>query len=261
MALFIWLKGNGQQLPLYTQYQFNPYSINPATAGAKKHYTVRTNYRGQWVGLTDAPRTYTLSVSGPTKDRKMGLGGYIFTDNVGPTRRMGFQFSYAYYFNIQKGMRLGLSLSAGMLQFNIDASKVDIVDPSDQAFAQDLLTTLEPDAKFGAHLHTEKYYVGLVAPQLFRNSLKFDTDQRDVPLKTDSRLKNHFILTGGYEYELNDVFALEPSLLMKYVYPVPVQLDVGTRVIYNDNIWLGLQYRSQDAITTMLGYRYKKNLS
>src|SRR5690554_2796669 len=83
-----------QQLPQYSQYILNDYVINPATAGVDDFYEAKTNFRSQWVGITEAPRTYILSVNGPLEHEKMGVGGYLFVDRTGPTQRTGFDLSY-----------------------------------------------------------------------------------------------------------------------------------------------------------------------
>ena len=82
-----------QQLPHFSQYYLNDFLINPAIAGTRNYFEGISTHRYQWEGIVDAPRTYTLSVNGPIKSQKMGLGGYIFTDIAGPTRRTGFSLS------------------------------------------------------------------------------------------------------------------------------------------------------------------------
>ena len=75
----------GQQDPMYTQFMLNPYVINPAIAGTNNYYQIRSNHRFQWIGLSDAPITNTLSFYGPLEKQPMGIGGYIFSDVIGPT--------------------------------------------------------------------------------------------------------------------------------------------------------------------------------
>jgi type IX secretion system PorP/SprF family membrane protein len=65
-----------QQLPQFTNYMINDYVINPALSGTKDYFEVQSNNRYQWVGITDAPRTYVLSANGPYKSKNMGYGGY-----------------------------------------------------------------------------------------------------------------------------------------------------------------------------------------
>src|SRR3954465_13312538 len=83
-----------QQLPQYSQYMLNEMAINPAVAGRDDFAEVRSNNRHQWMGITDGPRTYMLTLQGPIKDKNMGLGMNLYTDIVGPTRRTGINFSY-----------------------------------------------------------------------------------------------------------------------------------------------------------------------
>ena len=42
-----------QQFPMYTQYVFNEYIINPAVAGTVDGTPIRLSYRNQWSGFTD----------------------------------------------------------------------------------------------------------------------------------------------------------------------------------------------------------------
>jgi type IX secretion system PorP/SprF family membrane protein len=92
-----------QQLPQFTQYMFNQYAFNPAYSGVNKYWEATTLNRYQWIGITDAPRTFTLSAHGPLKNEKIGLGGYVYTDVVGPTRRIGFQASFTYQEDLTNG--------------------------------------------------------------------------------------------------------------------------------------------------------------
>ena len=68
---FIAVCGFSQQLPQYTQYMLNEMAINPAVSGKDDYADVRSNNRYQWVGVTDAPRTYMLTLHGPIKVKNM----------------------------------------------------------------------------------------------------------------------------------------------------------------------------------------------
>ena len=79
----------------------NNYAINPAVAGMKDYYQIRTTIRNQWVGIEDAPTTNILSVYGK-RGNNVGLGGIVFNDQVGPTSRIGANMSYTYHFSLSK---------------------------------------------------------------------------------------------------------------------------------------------------------------
>ena len=120
-----------QQIPIYSQFFMNKYVNNPAFAGVDKMFSVNSNHRYQWVGITDAPRTYTLSIDGPTKSLKNGIGAFLYTDHVGPTIRTGIQASYSYHLNLNEKTKLSLSLSGGVLEWKIDGHKLSLTDQND----------------------------------------------------------------------------------------------------------------------------------
>lgn len=242
-----------QQLPQLTQYQFNDYVFNPAVAGSRPFLELRSAHRYQWVGIQDAPRTFTLSGASPIGE-KMGVGGYLFTDIVGPTRRTGIQFSYAYHIRLTEDLKLSPALSAGLIQFLIDGSKIQFHDPGDPIMDDQLRGGLDPDAKFAFYLYHPRYWFGATAPQLFHNKLQLLEDSDP----TLGRLEGHYYVTGGYRLPLGEDWKLEPSVLVKYVAPVPVKVDLTATVRYRNTMWLGASYRTNDAYTAMIGYWHKE---
>ncbi|MGZ3900677.1 MAG: PorP/SprF family type IX secretion system membrane protein [Bacteroidia bacterium] len=246
-----------QQLPQYTQYMLNEMAINPAVAGKDDYADVRSNNRYQWVGITDAPRTYMLTLNGPIKAKNMGVGMQLYTDIVGPTRRTGLTFAYAYHIKLnKKDARLSLGLNAGILQWGIDGSKLVLHDEGDQSLITTYQTTYVPDLGAGIYFHKkDKYYLGLSVPQMYQSPIGLYSG---VPQK--SRLASHFNLNGAYKFELGEDFKIEPSFLAKYASPAPVKVDVGLRLIYKEQIWIGGAYRSNDAFTALIGYMFKNYL-
>jgi type IX secretion system PorP/SprF family membrane protein len=248
-----------QQLPHYSNYMMNNYAMNPAVGGSNPYVEGVSNNRYQWVGITDAPRTYILTVNGPTKSLNVGLGGLLFTDIVGPTRRTGFYLSYSYHLKLTDNIKLSMGLSAGALQFMIDASKITLRDPSDQIISNGIQSLLTPD--FGAGLYAysmdKKWYAGVSVPQILQNKIRFE----EVPSTALSKLATHFYATGGYRYTLNESIRLEPSIMLKYVKPAPLQFDLGLRAVYKDKFWIGGAYRYLDAVSAMVGYTLQQNLS
>lgn len=239
-----------QQLPHFSQYYLNDYLINPAIGGSRPYFEGKSAHRYQWEGITDAPRTYTLSVNGPTKNQKMGFGGYIFTDNVGPTRRTGFNASYAYHIKVNEKVKLSMGISAGVIQFMIDGSKITLRESDDDIITNGVQSVLLPDAGFGLYLYHEKYYVGFSAPQLLNSRINFFKEGRNP----EGTLPSHFFFNGGYKFQVSEDFVVEPSVFVKYVKPVPVQFEGTIRLIYQDKVWLAGTYRDKDAITASMGY-------
>lgn len=239
-----------QQRPLFTQYWFNQYLINPAYTGIYDHYVASTNYRYQWAGLVDAPRTYSLSVHGPNNANNYGIGGSLYNDVTGPTSKTGAYASYAYHFKINSSQKIALGLSGGIMQYRVDGTKVTVFDQGDLVLSNNRLTTLVPDFGIGAYWYKkDKYYAGISIPQFIQSELDFT----DNNVQTISKLTNHFFINGGYKFTLNSNFSIEPSALIKYSYPVVPQFDVGVRGFFKDIVWLGAMFRTQDAFSVVLG--------
>jgi type IX secretion system PorP/SprF family membrane protein len=250
------LIGFSQQLPQYTQYMLNQMAINPAVAGKDEYAEARSNNRYQWMGITDAPRTYMLTVQGPIKMKNMGVGMHVFTDIVGPTRRTGINFSYAYHLRLNKdSLKLSFGVSGGILQWGIDGSKLILHDDGDQNLITNYQTTYVPDFGGGIYFHKkDQFYLGLSVPQLYQ--ARIGLYEKDSP----SKIVSHFNVNGAYKFELGDDFKIEPSFLLKYANPAPFKIDAGLRVIYKEQIWLGGAYRHHDAFTALIGYMYKNYL-
>lgn len=245
----------GQQIPQYTQYSLNEFVINPAIAGTQDYYNARIINRYQWLGVVDAPRTYVLSLYGPHKKLPMGFGGYIFSDITGPTRRSGLELSYAYNLKIVNDIRLSFGVSGGFLQYKIDATKITFKDESD--IVKDYMyVDYMPDASAGIYLYADKFYFGVSSSQLLHNKIVF----YDMETNTLRRLANHIFVYGGYKYDINEKFNLEPSLLLKKVNPAPLQAEINAKVTYNKMIWLSLGYRTAFGPNITLGYNMQDQL-
>jgi type IX secretion system PorP/SprF family membrane protein len=244
-----------QQLPQYTQYMLNDLAINPAVAGKDNFADMRSNNRYQWVGMTDAPRTYMLTLHSPLKNRHMGLGTHIYTDIVGPTRRVGISLAYAYHIKIAEKTRVSLGLNAGIQQWGIDGHKLHLHDAGDDNLLTQYQTRIVPDFGAGIYVHNDKWYLGFSAPQLYQSPIKLypNGDHKGT-------LVTHFLLNGAYKFDINDDFKIEPSFLAKYASPAPIKVDVGARVIYQEQVWLGVGYRHNDALTALVGFMYKNYL-
>ena len=232
----------GQLLPHYSQYMFNNNFINPAVAGTEGFNLASFTFRNQWAGFNDAPTTQVVSMCGPLGE-DMGFGGILLNDKTGPRRTTGMQLTYAYRMQVfDDGTKISLGISGIFYQHVLDMTdlKPDPYEPPDNVITGGKEKKFAPDAAFGVYYYTGKYYAGFSVPQLFQNELQ-----------------RHFFFTGGYKYEINDNFDIEPSFLFKAVAHVPAQLDINAKLIYQEKYWSGLSYRHKESIIIMLGIDLK----
>jgi type IX secretion system PorP/SprF family membrane protein len=245
-----------QQDPLSTLFMTNPFVLNPAIAGTNKYFQVTSSNRFQWVGLADAPITNSLSVFGPMVKYPMGWGGTISYDVYGTTSTGTVHGSYAYQYNINEEMNVAAGLSIGIMQYKIDMGEIDMPDDADPVLNSKEAYYI-PDANVGFYFWSSTYHAGLVFRHILNNRINiYESTARD----SSSRLKPHIYLTGGYKYYINREWAIEPSIVLKKVWPAPFQLDGNVRVWYKNMVWGGLSYRTQEAISIMIGYIHERKI-
>ena len=256
--LLMSFSAKGQQMPQFSQYHFNNYLINSAVAGTHNYLQVRAFSRMQWIGIPNSPQTYSVSFYGPTKEKDMGYGGYIYGDYTGPTSKLVFKGSYAYNIPITSSIRISGGLSIGGMQYKIDGSSFGdspILD-DDPSIDRSVRSTFTPDASAGIYVYSTYFFAGISAHQLFGNQLKSITAKNDSA-KGVNRLKQHFYLMGGYNFILDRDFILRPTLLVRQMFPASPQPELTARLIYQQFLWGGLAYRYGDAVSVMAGYNHE----
>ncbi len=243
------LSGYGQQDPQYTQYQYNPMTINAGYTGSRGHLTILSLYRSQWVGLEGAPKTMTFGVDSPI-GLFDGAGLSIIQDEWGPASETYIDANYAHHLVLnRKGDRLSLGLKAGVRFFNIDFSKGLRRDDDDVVFNENLKGKLLPTVGAGFFYFTGKAYVGLSVPNLF------PSEQYDREIEQTSAERMHFSLIGGYVFDLNTDLKFKPSLLVTQVNGAPISVDISTNFLLYETLNLGVNYRYEDSVAGILGFQ------
>ena len=274
--LFLFLIGNltfGQQLPLFSQYLYNKYLINPAVAGSDGYTSVSLTAREQWVGYSGAPRTFSFSwqtrilkksfmlkqtsvrrdVYRPKSDGKVGFGGYIFSDKNGLIQRTGFQASYAYHLWLQNSTQLSFGLAFTGYFYKINEKEINFEDPNEPWMNNDLRRGIfVPDVSFGAYLLNAKYSFGFSADQLSEASLKIGSSAYQ-----NFTMSRQYYLFGSYDFSSGINTIIQPSFLFKMSEQLKPQADIGVTYIYNQDFWAGLAYRTSGALITNIGVKYQ----
>lgn len=264
-----------QQLPQYSQYMMNKFLINPAVAGSEGYTAFNLTAREQWIGLENSPRTYAFSAqtrvlrnnfvsrgssvrkkkSSASRSGKVGLGGYIFSDQSGLVNRTGLKITYSYHIALNRG-QLSFGLTGTGYQFRVDKEAIRVYDPDDDLVNNFNNRMFIPDADIGVYYSDPRMYAGLSASQLFGASLKFGQGSYE-----NFKLLRHFYLIGGYNLDINDYLIIEPSILLKTSELLNFQLDLSGKLYIYEDYWAGLSYRTgaeAGAVIIMGGLRVDK---
>lgn len=240
-----------QQLPLYSQYMFNPVLLNPAVTGSHDNIPIRLTVRQQWVGIDKAPSTQAISGHMRLKNETMGVGGIIYADSFGPETKIGIQGNYSYILPVMDNdAHLAFGLSFQVFQYSMNYNNMVSIDDNDPALNYSIEKSWVPDSDFGLYFYSENYYAGLSVNQLIETSLKIGGAEIDR-----NTLVRHYNFMGGYKFKLENDFAIEPSCLVKGTFETPLQVDVNLKGIYQDNYWLAFSYRTSGDVIAMLGLK------
>lgn len=244
MLLAFTQSSKAQQDAMYTQYMFNALAINPAYAGSRNVVSATALYRNQWTGIKGAPKTTTFTIDAPINDKKIGLGLQVFNDQLGITNTTGVVASGAYRIRMDRGT-LSFGLQGGVSNFRANYQNVNLDQTgsnTDIAFQDDVSNTLF-NVGTGVYYNSDRFYVGLSAPQLVPNKL--------ASTKL-SKQEIHLFLTAGIVFDLGDDFKLKPSVLVKQVKGAPIEGDLNAMFWIKDAVGIGAQYRTNADVSGML---------
>ena len=253
-----------QQEPMYSQYMFNPLTINPAYAGSRKVMSTSCIYRQQWLGIDGAPKTIFASFDTPIKKDKIGMGLTVTNDKIGITNQLNANFSTSYKIQVSRKASLAFGLQTGVTQFTADYGSVDFSKTNtsllpDQAFSSSV-NKITPNFGAGLYLSSDRYYLGFSAPKLIKNSFNgaFSTAQDLGSFKYG--LSRHYFLTAGCLVKINEIYKLKPSFLVRAVAGAPIGVDINTNLWIKDVFGIGVSYRTNNAIVGIIEFQLNSQL-
>ena len=251
----------GQQDAQYTQYVYNTTSINPAYAGSRDVLSIVGLHRNQWIGLDGAPRTSTLSLHSLIgESRRVGLGGSVINDEIGPSRETYLSADFSYTIPISEQGKLSFGLKATLQLFNVDFTKLTSKENETQFSGID--NDVNPNVGVGLYYHEKRFYVGLSAPNLLETK-HFDTDnliEGSQSSSLTSREKINFYLLAGHVFDLSNNIKLKPSFITKVVEGAPLQVDLSANFLFYDKLTLGAAYRWDAAVSAIAGFQLSDGL-
>ncbi len=239
-----------QQDPQFTQYMFDRLSVNPAVAGITGQLCATAMFRQQWTGFDGAPKTGLLNASMAIKPISSGIGLSVYLDELGQQKSTFARLSYSYHKKLGTGT-LGIGLSAGLVSHTLGRDW-RTRDPLAQDAA--IPANGDSDSSFdlggGLYYTSPTFWIGISATHITEGEME------DVSIKT----ARHYWVQAGYDWAIkgDKKYILQPSVLVKSD-ATSTQVDLNATFLYNNMVWLGVSYRTEDAIAPMIGYQFKPN--
>ncbi len=228
---------------------FDRLSVNPAVAGSTGNICATALLRQQWTGFDGAPKTGLINIQGPLTKINSGLGLSVYYDKLGQEKSTIARIHYAYHLKVGSQSTLSAGLYAGLSGRALDGRWVAIDDPAnDNAIPAAGKSASGFDLGAGLYYKSPQLWLGVSSTQLPETELK------DVSIKN----KRHYYVQAGYDWAIggDKKYTLQPSVLVKSD-ASSTQVDIGALFLYDNMIWAGVGYRTEDAIAPMIGYQHQ----
>ena len=236
-----------------TSFQYNFYNqnqlvYNPASVGQSENANVFVNYRQQWSGFDGAPRT--AMIGGQTGfGSSSGIGLVLMNNRWGVIDDNIIQLSNSYGFKLTRKDQLSLGISIGLTDRQINYSRLNIEDDTEDDFLNSRLSALSEDwsfnTGFGISYSRENFTIALSSPELYNT-------RDDEFLQSKMAFLSYSFITA------QDKIEITPSTLVKAIRNNPTQYDISVKAEWNDILWLQPTYRSSKNIIISTGINYER---
>lgn len=248
-----------QQLATSSLYDMQGVFHNPSTAGVQKHGRIGASYRTMWSGIDGAPKTTTVFGSAYLSGVKLGIGGYIFNDVTGPTRRTGLQMAYAYHIPLKNEASFSLGIEGRFQQYAIDKGKLQESLGETDPVLMGAENRFSADAGFGISYTDKKFQAGVSVSNLIQSKLNFYSG--NLNRSEQGRLYRHYYLHSLYNWDVDGATVITPNILFIYLPNSPLEFQGGARVEHKETFWWGVSLRLRQSWMISAGVHIKKKLS
>ncbi|XLS27425.1 PorP/SprF family type IX secretion system membrane protein [Flavobacteriaceae bacterium M23B6Z8] len=243
-----------QQTPVFSEYNFNPFLINAAYAGAYENaeFTLANNgFINQFEG---SPQTLSATGHAAFNEGKMGLGGGFISDKLGvtTTTQLFAAYSYKIFFDFQSNRPQWQLYNPGVLSFGITGGFIQYENnllnlgiQGDPNFAQNLQTTV-PAIGVGFMFNKGPLFAGISTPNILGDQFA-SNDELNITTPYYGYLGYYFFLN-----RFQDI-VFKPNVLVKYESGAPWQADFNMSVSLIDKIEVGAGYRTNSSINFLAG--------
>jgi type IX secretion system PorP/SprF family membrane protein len=238
---------------------YNTVNINPAYAGSRGVMSIFGLYRNQWVGLDGAPVTSAASLNTPIGNSNIGLGLSFINDRIGPSDETSISADVSYSIPTSETWKLSFGLKATANLLNVDFTKLNIYNPADPRFQNNVDNKFSPNVGAGIYFHSNKTYIGLSVPNFLETKHFDENTSLNNSASFVARERMHYYAIAGHVFNLSPSIQFKPAALAKVVQGAPLQLDISGNFLFNEKFTVGAAYRWSAAMSAMVGFQASEN--
>ncbi|MFT3910762.1 MAG: PorP/SprF family type IX secretion system membrane protein [Ferruginibacter sp.] len=258
VALATLTKSFAQQLQTSSFQDMHGILHNPSAAGVGVYNTAGITYKSQWKGISGAPKTATAFASFDLPKQKIGIGGFVYNDQAGPTTRTGLQLSLAKHIVGKNGSKFSIGIAPSVMQYSIDRNKL-MQTLGDDAALGNVDNKMKFDVAFGMSYTNKRFQLGASVSQLMQS--KLDYYKGSLSRTEEARFYRHYYFHGNYNWNVDNVTTVTPSLLVIYLPNAPTDYQATVKVEHNKTLWWAVGYKSKQSFILSAGINISKKIT
>jgi type IX secretion system PorP/SprF family membrane protein len=238
-----------QDIVNFTQFFFNPYSINPSYAGIDGKPAVTLSYRKQWASIDGGPTIVNLSFHTPVSKR-LSFGFNVLQDSRGLLSNTGLLLTLGYNVPLAEHSYLRFGISAGASFNKIDMEKLDGF--TDNAIGKILSSNIYLLGNAGISFHHKTFHGGISLPLLLEPAYV----SQDAFSVTEVKPFQAFVvhLSNRFYFNQNKT-VFEPYLLYRINSGLPAQFEFASVLHLNHIVYVGASYKQDFGISALGGIK------
>ena len=240
----------GQLDPLYSQYHFNQYVINPAYAGMYENMSFTLNSRAQWFGLEGSPITNTFTAISNIGN-SAGVGVRFMNDRIGIRTANELVVSGSYFIKSHL-TTIGFGLQGGLTQVGNNLGKLDPEVLDDPVLDGFIPQYSFPNFGVGVVIQRFDYFIGLSIPRILSQ------DEPDPTFEDNGRYQRHYYISGGFRFTAIRSYDTKIQTLVR-VLEDKVSVDVSGTYFITSDLWAGALFRDLSGVSFFGMIRFKEN--
>ena len=267
IGCFFW--SAAQQAPHFSMYMLNKHQANPGYAGFDESLSATGVYRQQWVELIGAPELIHFDVHLPLLITGGGIGLNIDNEKIGARNNSRIALSYSYWLEVNKKVKVGLGLRAGLHQMSIDGAALRAPEGdynfefnhNDPFLPLTKTTSQAPEFGAGIHIVADRLNAGVAVQDLAEGKIEFNVPGGTLNYNGSRTYQAY----AEYELELGSYFIAKPSIMFRSDL-VQHELHFGGLLEYDGRFFAGGTFRgynmvTEDAFAIIFGASLNEKLS
>ena len=251
---------------IFTQHWALPTLYNPARSGDTDFLRIAGGARLQWIGVHNAPKSFTAAGDMPFAigKKRIGAGVTFSQESLGLFSNLLVSAQGSYRFKILGGV-LAAGLQVGYYNSRFRGSDVyipgddDYHQPTDPSIPNQDLSGNAVDFTVGVNYTHKFFHVGVAAAHITSPTITLEREgsESNESQRYETSLPRtlYFDADGNITLE-NSLFQLQPSLLAATDFKA-FSAEISLTAKYNKFISAGLGYRWKDALSIMIGAEFK----